>query len=152
LAGWLDAVDIVIQPAKAAERPAIRALLQNADLPVDDFDAAPLGLWVARAAGNVVGTIALEQLGPDGLLRSLAVAGWMRGLGTGRGLVLTLEQHARRAGVVTLILLTTTAARYFQSLGYSTIERERAPASVRNHAQFRTLCPATAVCMVKHLA
>jgi amino-acid N-acetyltransferase len=145
-------MDVTIQPAAPTDMAAIRRLLERSALPASDLDSAPLRLWVGRAGSAVIGVIGLEVHGTVALLRSLAVDGSHRGLGTGRGLLLTAEQHARGAWLKSIVLLTTTATAYFESLGYRRIEREQAPAAVQRHPQFHTLCPASAVCMVKHLA
>jgi N-acetylglutamate synthase-like GNAT family acetyltransferase len=50
------------------------------------------------------------------------------------------------------VLLTETAETFFRRLGYTVIERDQAPSAVASSAEFRTLCPATAVCMTKRLS
>ena len=60
--------------------------------------------------------------------------------------------EARRRGAATAYLLTTTAAEYFRRRGYTDVPREAVPAIVAGHAQFRSLCPASAKCLEKRLA
>jgi N-acetylglutamate synthase-like GNAT family acetyltransferase len=67
-------------------------------------------------------------------------------------LVAALEQRASAAGITQLVLLTETAESFFGRLGYGVIERDRAPSAVASSAEFRTLCPSTAVCMRKVLS
>jgi N-acetylglutamate synthase-like GNAT family acetyltransferase len=55
-------------------------------------------------------------------------------------------------GVAQLVLLTETAEPFFRRLGYTVIERGTAPSVVADSAEFRTLCPVTAVCMTKRLS
>jgi amino-acid N-acetyltransferase len=61
------------------------------------------------------------------------------------------EAAARQAGVGALYLLTTTAADYFRLRGYSDVARAAVPPAVAGHAQFRSLCPASATCLRKEM-
>lgn len=139
--------------AATADLPQIRDLLHASDLPTDDLSAKLLAHFrTARAKGQLVGCVGLEPLdGRIALLRSLAVKADHRDLGVASRLCEDIEEHARGAGIVTLYLLTTTASGYFTTRGYSPIDRDALPASVRATAEFRQLCPATAVAMKKDL-
>jgi len=106
---------------------------------------------VLREAQTLVAVVGIEGIGPAALLRSLAVSEHLRGDGVGRHMVAAAEVLARRRGVVSLYLLTTTAADYFSKLGYRNTPRETAPAGVRNTPQFSGLCPASSSFMVKFL-
>ena len=141
-----------IRPIRATELPAVCAVLRSADLPTDDIDgASPLQFWVTEANGGIAGVIGLERTGESALLRSLAVVPAQRHRRLGRELVAHVEVEARAAGFTELALLTLTAQGYFEALGYATVERARVPADVQQTAQFRSLCPASAVCMIKSL-
>ncbi|MFB6072609.1 MAG: GNAT family N-acetyltransferase [Halobacterium sp.] len=67
--------------------------------------------------------------------------------GYGGALCDALEERARAAGFGALYLLTTTAGEFFADRGYEAVSRDEAPAAVRETAQFRDRCPATATCM-----
>jgi amino-acid N-acetyltransferase len=139
-------------PAHSTDEPAIKALLAESSLPTSDL--APGGLahfLVCREAGRVVGVVGLEAAGDAALLRSLVVAPERRGSGIGRGLVRRAEAHARGLGVHALYLLTTTAERFFGARGYRPADRDSVPDAVRATAEFSTLCPSTAACMIKRL-
>jgi amino-acid N-acetyltransferase len=141
-----------VRPSTAADDPAVRALLETSGLPVEDLATAPaLGFWIAEEGGQLIGVIGLERHGAAGLLRSLAVSPRHRREGLGRDLVATLEREARSVGVRLLVLLTQTAAAFFEGLGYEVIERARAPDGLKRSVEFRLLCPASAVCMIKRL-
>jgi N-acetylglutamate synthase-like GNAT family acetyltransferase len=148
------AVETAVHLATSSDRPHVRSLLADARLPVADLDLAPeLTFWVLRDdAGGLVGAVGLERHGDVGLLRSLVVTPSRRREGLGRTLVRALEEHAAATGVGRLVLLTETAEAFFRRLGYTVIERDRAPSAVASSAEFRTLCPATAVCMTKRLS
>lgn len=146
-------MEFTIASCKRHEVPAVVALLAAADLPVDDLDDELLaGFLVARGeAGGLAGVVGLQAYGPDGLLRSLVVAPSARGTGLGERLVAAVEERARRHGVRTLYLLTTTAAEYFLRLGYLAGERSAAPPAISATGEFAALCPASATMLVKDL-
>jgi amino-acid N-acetyltransferase len=95
--------------------------------------------------------VAVESLGTEGLLRSLAVATEMRGQGYAGALVARAESFAKKDGVRSLFLLTNTARQFFEHLGYQVIPRSQAPASIRQTAQFAGLCAASSDFMAKPL-
>ena len=137
--------------ATSDDDASIRELLIKAGLPVDDLDTAPVRFWVARDAGEVVGVVGLEAYGTVGLLRSLVVLPARRNGGVGAALVQALESDSCREGVDLLVLLTETAQTFFAKHGYSVRDRRGVPASIQQTAEFKSLCPASAVCMSKGL-
>ena len=136
-------------------RPAekdVRRLLSAATLPVDDLTPAHLEDFFGCGAPDAPqGVGGIEIHGHDALLRSLAVDAQARGRGCGTALVAALEAHAREHGVRRVYLLTTTAARFFEGLGYRVVARDDAPASIRATEEFAALCPAGAAFMAKAL-
>jgi amino-acid N-acetyltransferase len=56
---------------------------------------------------------------------------------------------AESRGIHALYLLTTSADRYFPSFGFRTIARDDVPADVRETAEFREACPASATVMCR---
>jgi amino-acid N-acetyltransferase len=144
----------VLQPTirggQSTDLPAALALLQGAGLPTADLPSAPgLKTWVLEASDSLVGVIALERFGTDALVRSLAVAPAYRKRGFGRALVARLEQDAQADGVEQLVLLTESAEQFFRGLGYNVIDRRDVSEGLKQSAEFRSLCPASAVCMSK---
>lgn len=131
---------------------AIQELLHRAGLPTDDLRCAPgLQVYVLEAEGLLAGVIGLERFGASALLRSLAVEPEYRGRGLGRELVAQLERYAQAGGVERLVLLTETAEAFFRRLDYVPIDRSNAPEAIKQSAEFRSLCPASAICMTKPL-
>lgn len=129
------------------------ALLASAGLPTADLARSPVRLFGIRRHGALVGAAGIEPCADDtALLRSLAVAGSMRGQGLGRELVAHAEALARDMGMHRLFLLTTDAAAWFARQGYAVSSREDAPAALQATAQFASLCPASATLMSKPLA
>jgi N-acetylglutamate synthase-like GNAT family acetyltransferase len=128
------------------------SLLSASGLPTEDLHGIPdLHIWLLEVEGDVIGTIALERYGSEGLLRSMAVAPEYRNRGLARLLVVRLEQDALADGVDTVVLLTQTAESFFERLGYSVADRAEVSPAVRQSAEFRTLCPASARCMCRKL-
>lgn len=118
-----------IRIAGEAELHQIQGLLRANDLPVADVSKALVtGFLVAESAtGSDIGIGGLEQLGSSVLLRSLAVAPEARGTGVARALIARLEDKARSCGQQDVWLLTTTAERFFERVGYVRVNREDAP-------------------------
>jgi len=143
-------LDLTLRPvAPAAAAP----LLAACELPIDDLDSPALELVGAFGGDALLGVIGLERCGAGlGLLRSLAVAPAARARGIAGVLCGELIARARRAELRELFLLTTTAADYFTRHGFARSERAAAPAAIRAHAQFTSLCPASAVLMRRDLA
>lgn len=133
------------------DRDAVRSLLADAGLPVDDLDHANVQFIVAIDEGVIVGVVGIESFERAGLLRSLAVRPGLRESGIGGRLVDALEAFARERGIDRLLLLTQTAAPFFGKRGYRVIDRNDAPDDVCASAQFRSLCPQSATCMAKQL-
>ncbi len=141
-----------IRPGQSADLAAVTALLKGAGLPTDDLaSASDLHLWVLDTEGDVVGAIGIERFGANALLRSLVIAPAFQRRGLGNRLVAQLEQDVQGKGVEQLILLTETAESFFRRNGYEVIERRHVPEEVTQSAEFRSLCPASAVCMAKAL-
>lgn len=139
-----------VREAGAADFTAILHLLAQARMPTADLtDRSAVQFWVAPSVGAVIGAVGLERHGDAGLLRSLVVAPDARGQGVGLALVEAVEVAARDQGINRLVLLTQTARAFFERRGYELIEREAAPDAVKASAQFRSICPASAVCMTK---
>lgn len=143
--------NLILRTANEADAKAISDLLERSGLPTGDLRTSKPEFVVAVSAGQIIGIGALEHFGDGALLRSVAVEPQWRSSGVGRLLIGELERRARIAGISELILLTLTAADFFQRLGYGTKDRARVAAAVRDSAEFRSLCPATAICMAKTL-
>lgn len=144
--------NLTLRVAIEADNPVIRDLLEHNGLPTGDLGTARPQFVIATHGDRIVGIGALERLGDAALLRSVAVEAQWRGFGVGRRIVAELERRARAAGIAELILLTLTARDFFERLGYAAKDRTSVPAAVLNSAEFRSLCPASAICLAKRLA
>jgi len=140
-----------ITPAAPADVPAILALLAASKLPRARIENHVASTLVARQDSGVVGTAALELYGDAALLRSVAVATDLRGRGLGAALTFAALDLARRRGVRTVYLLTETAAQFFPKFGFRAITRAEVEPGVLASPEFTTVCPKTAVVMVKQM-
>lgn len=141
-----------MNPEGISHDAAVEALLVQAGLPVSDLARkSNLCLLGEYQDGRLLGVVGIEAYGTQGLLRSLAVDPASRGVGLGLSLVAAAEQWAAARGITALYLLTTTADQFFDRLGYESVARDQAPASIAATTEFRELCPASAVFMRKVL-
>jgi len=139
-----------IRPVSASGEAA--ALLDKCGLPVADLQSCEsLRLFGAFEGTSLVGVIGLELFHGVALLRSLAVVPERRNSGLGKTLVVFAEKHAASQAIEAIYLLTTTAAPFFVTRGYTVAARQEAPGPIRATAQFSSLCPASSTFMVKRL-
>lgn len=132
--------------------PRVKEILTGHKLPIDDLDAFCLEhFWVAEEKGELIGVAGIEIKGHIGFVRSLAIGEKHQGSGIGKRLYGVVEENAQKNDVLRLYLLTTTAASYFEKLGYEGITRDIAPIPIKNSSQFSALCPESATLMQKSL-
>ena len=138
--------------ADPSDEPQVRQLLAGCELPDEDITASHLQHFlVVRHETNLAGVIGLELFGRCALLRSLAVETHVRGKGIASRLVEKVEKYARSHDVESLYLLTTTAADFFAKHGFRTTDRNDVPIVLKETAEFKSICPSTAICMVKSI-
>ena len=140
-----------LTPATSADLPALLALLGQVGLPEAGLAQHLATALVARSAGALIGSAALELYGGTALLRSVAVAPGWRGRGIGRALTDAASALALCHGVRRLVLLTTTAAPWFLAAGWVPLERDMVDAAVRQSIQFTSACPASASVLLRQL-
>lgn len=143
--------DIQLTRPRRDDLPDVLRLLEESALPREGVAEHFEDFLVARVDDRLVGCVGMEHYGESALLRSLAVAPSRRGQGLGRALTDRLLADARRRSVKRVFLLTETAAHFFAAAGFDRIPREDADAAVRESAEFRTVCPQSAVCMRREL-
>ncbi len=141
-----------VRAASEGDLVLVRQLLEAAGLPTADLNEARPEFTVLTEGGRIVAAGAMERFGSSALLRSVVVAADRRGTGLGSSVVRELERRARAAQIACIVLLTQTAPKFFTDQGYLAIERAVAPAEVQASGEFRSLCPASAICMMKLLA
>lgn len=136
-----------IREARPADGPALQALLRAAALPLDGLPERLEHFLVAEGSEGAVGAVGLEMYGSVALLRSAVVHPDWRGRGLGEALVNAALQYAEAREVQDIVLLTTTAERWFPRFGFSRISRDEVPAAAHVSAELRGACPASAVVM-----
>ena len=138
--------------AAAADLPAVRRLLERADLPLEGVAEHVDTMVVAKDGDEVLGAAAVEMYDDGALLRSVVVSPAVRGRGLGRQLTEAALEVARARGSRMAFLLTTTAETFFPKFGFEQITRADVPASVQASIEFRSACPDSAVVMRKRLS
>lgn len=138
--------------AQGPSLAAVEVLLKKNDLPIADLGTMQSSDFLyCGQIESPTGVIGLQIADSAGLLRSLVVSEDGRHKGCGTALVAALESKAMQAGVRDLYLLTQTAEAFFENLHYAVIPRNNAPTSIRNTAEFDSLCPGDATLMYKQL-
>lgn len=122
--------------------------LLAANLPADDLYERGSVFFDYRVAGKSLGFGGLQRCGRDALLRSVVVPSSIRGQGAGTALVRALMRQAQDMDFDSLWLLTTSAEAFFSELGFHAVDRDTAPARIRATAEFSTICPRSAACMM----
>jgi amino-acid N-acetyltransferase len=141
--------ELIITPAKPADRPAVVALLESQQLPTQDLPSRLENFILAKENGKVIGSAGLEIYGRYALLRSLAVDASYQNSGIGKTLYKTALELAQSKKVQEVFLITATAAPFFKKAGFTQIKRSDAPAPIAATAQFTTICASTGIVMRK---
>jgi amino-acid N-acetyltransferase len=143
---------VIVRRARAEDRAAVERLLESAQLPVAGVEAHFANFYVAISASGVVGTIGSERHGESALLRSLAVAEASRGRGIGVLLTMRVLEDALKNNLKRVYLVTTSAAPYFERLGFKSVPRDQALADVGASQELQGACPDDATCMMREVA
>ena len=139
-------------PLAIWERDGLKSALLGAGLPAGDVDDPRHLFWRFETFEDIpVGFGGLEIHGHDALLRSIVTLPQLRQLGMGGAIVAKLETEARAHGCAAIYLLTMSEADFFAELGYAACERDRLPDAIRASGQFASLCPPSAIAMVKRI-
>lgn len=142
------------EPLDAADRDALAAALGRERLPTGDLGEPGRQFFACRdAERRTLGFAGLEHPGAGtvALLRSLVTLPAFRGRGVGRAMVEELAARAAAQGVTELYLLTTTAAPFFETVGFEPVARSDVPAAIAGTREFTSLCPASAVTLRRRL-
>jgi amino-acid N-acetyltransferase len=127
-------------------------LLSSVGLPSEEVSSHLDNFIVARDGNKLVGVVGIQLCGSDALLRSLAVHPESRNRGIARQLFQRIVASAHDHGVKHLYLLTTTIEGLCEKWGFRKIDRKDVPKRISNTAEFKGLCPKTAVCLYQNTA
>jgi N-acetylglutamate synthase-like GNAT family acetyltransferase len=140
-------LNLSLRPAASTDWPAIAALLEANNLPLQGAHTHLATYLVATRDSNVVATAGAEVYGDVALLRSVAVAPALQRQGIGKVLVSRLLEEAKRRKIAKVFLLTVTAPEYFVQFGFKRGTRDNIPAALQASAEFQGACPACAALM-----
>ncbi|KKB77470.1 hypothetical protein VW35_15090 [Devosia soli] len=127
------------------EDERFRRALLDAHLPIDDLDDAGRSFFRIERDGQLLGFGGYELYGQDALLRSVAVPQESRGTGAGRAVVEVMLREIGNAGGKRVYLLTTSAAAFFEHLGFVRTDRLDAPAAILGTRQASSICSSAAL-------
>jgi UDP-N-acetylmuramate: L-alanyl-gamma-D-glutamyl-meso-diaminopimelate ligase len=135
----LDELGDAVIPARRTDMKDVRAMLAATELPLDEATDDKAGnFFCLRNEHGMVGTVGLDVLGDDAILRSLAVVPSMRGHGYGWLLADVVVQWARFRGCRRIYLLTEHASDFFAGkLGFRVVERSTVSPAVAETYTFR---------------
>lgn len=120
--------------------------LSVSGLPTEDLEDPGRSFFRAVSSdGGTVGYAGIEACGDAVLLRSIVVLPEHRGKAVGR--LLTKETLKAIKDSSAVFLATTTAAPFFESLGFAVVERADVPPAVLATRQLSGICPASATIM-----
>jgi len=134
----LDEIGDPVRPAKRADMGEVRALLDKVGL-VGELarDAQYVSFFLLRNERGLAGTVALEVLGEDAILRALSVDEDARGIGYGWMLAEMAISEARRRGVRRIYLVTESASDFFAAkFGFRVVDRTTISKQVVGHETF----------------
>ncbi len=129
----------------------VSLILKTANLMTEDIDLDTHQLYGEFKDNSLAAVAALEVYDNNALLRSVAVDRKYKNAGYGKLIVKNVEAMAFQNGISQVYLLTETAAKFFNKLGYLQIDRISVPNVILETTQFAELCPQSAVCMTKKL-
>ncbi|MCQ4633677.1 GNAT family N-acetyltransferase [Shinella sp. CPCC 100929] len=123
----------------------LKAALTDAHLPTDDIEDSGRTFFKALSAdGQIVGFSGVERCDGNYLLRSVVLHPDRRGTGLGKAVVEATVASLDPGGV---FLVTTSAASFFASIGFSEVPRDSVPAAVLATRQLSSICPSSATIM-----
>lgn len=126
---------------------ACKKLLESVDLPIDGLEDQFENFLLLLRDGDLIGLIGLETHKSSGLLRSLAVKPVFQGNGLGILLTDAILEKAKEMMLKEVYLLTETAENFFIKRGFSRINRELAPETIKSSKEFAHVCPVSASLM-----
>jgi UDP-N-acetylmuramate: L-alanyl-gamma-D-glutamyl-meso-diaminopimelate ligase len=135
----LDELGDPVVPARRVDMAAVRSILTSVELPTDESGDDRFGsCFLLRNEHGFVGTVGLDVLGEDAILRSLGTITSMRGHGYGWILADVAVQWARFRGARRIYLLTQHASDFFAvKLGFRVVERSTVSPAVAETPTFR---------------
>ncbi len=129
----------------------LETLLSSNGLPTDDCAEQGDIFCGIFNHGELIAGGGLEPAGDYSLLRSIVVKPSCRGRGLARAISEYLLEQARSQGRLAVYLLTESAEKYFEDLGFVRVSRSQVPQAITLTLQFSSLCPDNARCLMTDL-
>ncbi|AVH43669.1 arsenic resistance N-acetyltransferase ArsN2 [Agrobacterium sp. 16-172Ci] len=124
----------------------LKLALSASGLPTEDLEDTGRSFFRAVSSdGGTVGYAGIEACGDDVLLRSIVILPEHRGKAFGTSLTRETLKAVKVNSAV--FLATTSAAPFFESLGFAVVERADVPPAVLATRQLSGICPASATIM-----
>lgn len=137
--------DIRLEPVPGSD-PGLKLALSASGLPIEDLGEPGRSFFRAVSSdGGTIGYAGIETCGDAVLLRSMVILPEHRGKSFGKSLIKQTLKAVKESSAV--FLATTTAAPFFESLGFVAVERADAPPAVLATRQLSGICPASATIM-----
>ena len=123
----------------------MRELLTACGLPIEGLDRLERVVVRHDEGSAVIACAGLERHAHQWLLRSVAVAPEHRGEGLGADVV----EEALDGIDGEVVLLTESAAAWFDRFGFDVVDRSEVDGPVTDSAMWTSLCPASATVMIR---
>lgn len=137
----ISPMKISIRPACLSDLNAIHTLLADCDLPTIGLRENINKFLVATDGTNLLGCAGFESYPPAALFRSLAVCPQARGKGVASTVIEALIKRAHDDGISEVFALASSAESYLFRFGFSEVDKQRVPDSVRLSNEFQSLYP-----------
>ena len=136
-----------IQQFTGADFTPIIQLLKENNLPWSDIELGKQFFFIAKRENQIVGCIGIEVYESLGMLRSFSITESYKNNSLGKMLYNKLIEYCLDNELQKLYILTTTADKYFEKLGWKMIRRDVVPLIIQNSNEFSSICPSSAACM-----
>lgn len=137
--------EIRLEPVPGSDA-GLKLALSISGLPTEDLEHPGRTFFRAVSSdGGTVGYAGIEGCGEAVLLRSMVILPEHRGKAFGSSLTRQTLKAVTDGSAV--FLATTTAAPFFEKLGFIVVERDDVPPAVLATRQLSALCPASATIM-----
>ncbi|MHA1125914.1 MAG: arsenic resistance N-acetyltransferase ArsN2 [Candidatus Heimdallarchaeota archaeon] len=142
----------IIEKASANDLNDIHQLLQMVNLPIGGVKENVDNFLVLKDnSTKLIGCIGLELYAEYALLRSAAVHPENQNQGIGKKLTETTITYAKKIGIKKLFLITNTAEEYFKKIGFTVVQENEIPSSVKQSVEFTFQCAKTGKTMILSL-
>ena len=128
--------DLSFEIARDLDMPEITDILVSNNLCVDDIPSQNILIKLVKTDNQIVAVYAFEIFDHVGILRSVAVIDEYKGSGIGTHIMKQVETDVIELKLKKLILLTTTAEKFFEKFGFDIIPRDSVPEVVKQSFEF----------------